>query len=274
MAKTERRDSISDIAEYYSKSEEHNRLSLQQLEFAVTKRLLAKYLKPSSRILELGAGSGRYTLELAKNGHDVIAVEVVPSLVEQGRKYVSENGATAQYIESDARDFKTGVSGLFDAALIMGPLYHLISSHDRTDLVRDVTTVVKPGGLVISVHLTRVGVMSYMLARFPAWGLEAPDQIKNLMSTGHLPDHPRNGEFRGYFSSLKEIENLYSNNGLEIVRLHSQDPCIGALDEVYNRLPDDIKEAWADALTDICHDPLALGSGRGIICVSRVPSGK
>jgi len=270
MGKSERRDSIDDIKNYYTSSSEDRRLGIQQLEFEITRRLLDRYLKPNSNVLELGAGGGRYTVELLDKGHRVTSVEMVPGLVEVSRQSIQAKGlvASATLINGDARDFRDHTQETFDVALAMGPFYHLVSAPERATLLKDMIAAVKPGGLVITIHLTRVGLMGYMMTRFPAWGLEAPDQIKHIMTAGHLPDHPRNGEFRGYFTTLKEIQQLHEKHGLEIVRLHSQDPCIGSVDEIFNRLPDDIKEAWADALTALSHDPLALGSGRGIFCVA------
>ena len=61
-------DDISDIAAYYDRNpqEEHNRLVEHQLEFDLTWKFLEDYLPPGGEILEIGAGTGRYSLGLVQ----------------------------------------------------------------------------------------------------------------------------------------------------------------------------------------------------------------
>jgi hypothetical protein len=59
-------DDIKDIAEFYRSDPdgEHGRLEQHQLEYDLTWRYLHEYLPPQGAILEVGAATGRYTLEL------------------------------------------------------------------------------------------------------------------------------------------------------------------------------------------------------------------
>jgi protein-L-isoaspartate O-methyltransferase len=264
-------DSIDDVAKYYQSSNEDKRHAVQQLEFAVTSKLLAKYIKQPCRILELGAGSGHYTNELAQNGHTVTSVELVPSLVEASRKRLDEAGLLDQVelIAGDARQILTLAHQSYDVILAMGPFYHLVLLPDRLSLMANLIQRLNPGGLMITSHLTRTGVIGYMLTRFPSWAVDSPKQLQQILSVGHLPDHPRNGEFRGYFTTEEEIRDLHRSVDLEIVRLHSQDPLIGSVDEIFNQLPNELKERWTEILTQLSHQPLSLGSGRSLLCVSR-----
>jgi ubiquinone/menaquinone biosynthesis C-methylase UbiE len=264
------KDSIDDIARYYKTSNEDQRHAIQQLEFRVTRQILQRYLQPASSILELGAGSGRYTLDLAKAGHQITSIELVKELVEISRKHLqgSDLGNKANLLNGDARDLSIHADGSFDCALAMGPFYHLVMREDRESVLREMKRVTKPGGLVITAHLTRTGLIGYMLTRFPNWGADSPEQVTQIMQTGHLDDHPRNGEFRGYFSSLDEVTELHLNAGLRPLAVHCQDPLIASVDEVFNRMPEPLKEKWAEILFALSDEPLALGSGRSLICVS------
>ena len=49
----------------------------RQLEFFTTDRYVQKYLKPGCRIIEIGAGTGKYSLYYAKQGYQVNSIEYV-----------------------------------------------------------------------------------------------------------------------------------------------------------------------------------------------------
>ena len=67
------------LTEYYSTYDEDGRLRSKHgsVEFLTTMRYIEKYLKPGMRILEIGAGTGRYSHALAQKGYEVDAVELV-----------------------------------------------------------------------------------------------------------------------------------------------------------------------------------------------------
>jgi S-adenosylmethionine-dependent methyltransferase len=71
MQKRSMRDDVRDIAEFYSVDPdiEHRRLEQHQLEYDLTWRYLHEYLPPDGSILEVGAATGRYTVELARRGY-------------------------------------------------------------------------------------------------------------------------------------------------------------------------------------------------------------
>ena len=72
------------LTEYYENYNEDDRLSSRrgQIEFLTTMGYIQAYLQPGMKILEIGAGTGRYSLTLAAMGFDVTAVELVPHNLE------------------------------------------------------------------------------------------------------------------------------------------------------------------------------------------------
>jgi SAM-dependent methyltransferase len=81
-------DDVSDIAAFYSSDpeKEHVRLEHHQLEHDLTWRYLDRYLSSRGSILGIGAVTGRYTLELAKRGYQLTAVDLSATLIEACRK--------------------------------------------------------------------------------------------------------------------------------------------------------------------------------------------
>src|SRR5579885_2466684 len=101
-------DDISDIANYYNgeTANEHRRLERHQLEYDLTWRYLDQYLPPEGKALEIGAATGRYTLELAKRGYSVTAVDLSSALLEECKKNLAGLDQQVRFIVADARDLR------------------------------------------------------------------------------------------------------------------------------------------------------------------------
>ena len=87
------------LNEYYAQYDEDGRLTRNrrgQLEFLTTMGYIQAYLKPGDRVLEVGAGTGRYSLTLAELGVEVTAVEPVRNNLEILRSRITpERNVTA-----------------------------------------------------------------------------------------------------------------------------------------------------------------------------------
>jgi SAM-dependent methyltransferase len=128
-------DDVSDIVAYYNScsDNEYSRLERHPLEYELTWCYLDKYLPAQCSILEIGAATGRYTLELASRGYQVTAVDLSAVESWQCRQRMAEAGLDkqVQLVVADARDLGAVTGRGFDAVLLMGPLYHLVELADR-----------------------------------------------------------------------------------------------------------------------------------------------
>ncbi len=74
------------LEDYYNHYDEEGRLLYRygQVEYLTTMKYIREYLSQVSEptILELGAGTGRYSVTLAKQGYQVTAVELIPHNLE------------------------------------------------------------------------------------------------------------------------------------------------------------------------------------------------
>jgi len=74
----------SPLAGYYNNYDENGRLEPKhgQVEFLTTMRFIERYLAPDAKIIEIGAGTGRYSRALADRGCSVDAVELFPHNID------------------------------------------------------------------------------------------------------------------------------------------------------------------------------------------------
>ena len=164
-------DDVRDIAEWYSSNlaGEHSRLERHQLEYDLSWRYLEQYLPSQGAILEVGAATGRYTVELAKRGHMLTAVDLSAALLEQCRKNLVDEGLASrvQLVVADARDLGAVTEKRFAAVLLMGPLYHLVVEADRKLALQEAVDRLRAGGIIFSSLISRFGVMGDLLKKFP-----------------------------------------------------------------------------------------------------------
>ena len=82
---------IEIVSSFYDDIDEDSRLDKSrhgQLEYATTMEYIHRYAKPGAKVLEIGAGTGRYSIALAKEGYNVMAVELMEGNLDVLRKKV------------------------------------------------------------------------------------------------------------------------------------------------------------------------------------------
>jgi len=270
------RDDIRDIAAFYDGMyDEDARLERHQLEYDLTWRYLIRYLPPAGSILEIGAATGRYTLALCRRGHAVTAVDLSAASLERSRRRLAAVGLDrhAQLAVADARDLSAVPTGPFDAALLMGPLYHLVREEDRRKAVRQAVDRLCGGGLLVSAHISRLGLLGDLLKRKPEW-IERGAVVRSVLERGRDPDDRPQGGFRGYFAHASEIRPLHEALGIRTIVLAGVEPAIGADDESYNSLPSPRRDRWLDLLFEVSADETTVGASRHLLYIGRKDAGE
>lgn len=265
-------DDVSDIRAFYNSSpqREHERLAQHQLEYDLTWRYLKRYLPPDGSVLEVGAATGRYTLELARRGYAVTAVDLSAALLDLCRQNLEAEGLDkrVQLLVADARDLSSVEQTGFDAALLMGPLYHLIVEADRKTAVQQVAQRLRDGGVIFSALLSRYGVLSDLIRNKPDW-IEDQAEVGSVLAHGKRPDDAPRGGFRGYLAQASEIAPLHESAGFETLAVAGGEPVIAADDDSYNRLDGKQRELWLDLLVNVSTEPSIVGASRHLLYVGR-----
>lgn len=139
------------IIDHYAGYDEDGRLlkRSRQPEYIVTMRYIEKYLKPGSRIIEIGAGTGRYSLALAEKGYDVTAVDLTPHNIEIMRKKVKKHH-NIKILEGNACDMSAFSDESFDMVLLLGPMYHLFADEDKIKAMSEAIRIAKKGAVIFT----------------------------------------------------------------------------------------------------------------------------
>lgn len=161
------------VREYYDHNVEREwgRLDspLGRIEFRSTLRLIDAHFPNNSRVCDLGSGPGRYALELARRGDRVTLVELSEGLLQRARAaFAADHLQAENFIHGDARDLRALDSEGYDAALLLGPIYHVVDPPERLQLLRGVLRVLRPGGMAIVAYLNSWGILRAGLGDFPA----------------------------------------------------------------------------------------------------------
>jgi SAM-dependent methyltransferase len=100
------------------------------------------------RVLEVACGSGRALVPLAREGFDVVGVDLSPHMLALARSKLDAAGLAAQLVEADMRTFQLQRTD-FDLAIVAVKSFaYLTEAADQLACLRNIQTHLRPGGLL------------------------------------------------------------------------------------------------------------------------------
>lgn len=148
------------LIDFYNNYDEDKRLVLKHgsVEFLTTMHYIEKYIKSGDHVLEIGAGTGKYSHTLARQGYAVDAVELVGHNIDIFRQNTQpdENITIRQ---GNAMDLSSFSDNQYDITLLLGPLYHLYSIEDKRQAISEAIRVTKQGGIIFAAYVISDGCL-------------------------------------------------------------------------------------------------------------------
>lgn len=144
-------DELEQISKTYDIFTEETRLTRSKaarVEFLTTVKYIEQYLKPGARILDIGAGTGRYSFYFAEKGYQVDSLELADNNVRVFREKLAAVPLPITLRQGNAADLSAYPDETFDIVLLMGPLYHLHRDEDRQKCIAEAKRVCKPDGKI------------------------------------------------------------------------------------------------------------------------------
>ena len=164
---------MSDVVrDYYDNgvSTEWGRLAkpYPRLELVSTLQLIDEFFPPGCHVADIGGGPGLYAVELLQRGYQVSLLDLSPRSIDFAKENLKELDLHANRVEvADARDLSLLPSQAFDAALELGPMYHIVEEEDRLKALSELHRVLKPGAPAIVGYINPWGLLRSGLTEFP-----------------------------------------------------------------------------------------------------------
>ena len=260
---------------------EWERLDRHRMEFSITCRVLDEFLpSPPGRVLDVGGGPGRYTIYLTQIGYRVSLLDISQRSLDLAlEKSVAAGIYLPPPIRGDAvslpdrapnapEDF----SGLFDAVLLMGPLYHLLRDEDRLAAVREAFRVLRPGGLIFAAFLTRYAPLRDVAIHSPGWIHNHPERYRQLIEQGINPAHETSTFPDSYFAHPDEIEPAMALGGFHMEALQGCEGILAGHEEVVNEIEGEVWNDWVELNYRAGREPTLRGASDHLLYVGSKPT--
>lgn len=184
----------TELEKYYNKFCEEKRLTRRHgyVEYVTSMKYIHEYLpqgkKETVKILDVGAGTGRYSVQLAGEGYDVTAVE----LVKYNLGILKSKKSSVKAYQGNALNLSRFEADQFDMVLVFGPMYHLYTKEDKVKALKEAKRVVKPDGIILVAYcMNEYSILTYGFKE------------------GHMKESIRNQKVDDSFHVRSKEEDLY-----------------------------------------------------------------
>ena len=243
-----------------------------KIEFIVTMHFLEKYMPKHGLVLDAGGGPGRYTIELAKRGYNVVLFDFVPEMLELAKKRIRRAGVlrkVRQFVQGSVEDLSMFPKERFDAVLCLGgPLSHLLNAEQREKAAKELVRVAKKDTPIFVSVISRIGLLRSILIRFPHemqyakhhW--EVGDYVPGLQGEGFTVAH---------WFLPEELCELFEKQDVKILEMAGLERLSSHHRKETNKLYKDQEKwkMWMEILLETCTHPSVVGSSEHFLLVCR-----
>ncbi|MGN0341233.1 MAG: class I SAM-dependent methyltransferase [Roseburia sp.] len=252
---------------YYNKFNEEKRLNSRhgQVEYRVSMKYIHDYLPENMppetvRILDVGAGTGRYAVPLAEEGYDVTAIEPV----QHNLGILKQKGSTVCAYKGNALKLKRCPDDYYDLTLMFGPLYHLKTHEEKVTALREAKRVTRPGGIIMAAYcMNDYSVITYAFKE---------RHVLECIEKGQLDDtftvHPLPEDLYDYVR-IEEIESLRQEVGLRREKMYSSDGAANYMRPFLNQLSEEEFQLFVKYQLATCERPELMGAGAHTVDILR-----
>jgi SAM-dependent methyltransferase len=270
-------DLIAGLFDTYGDAEwaRHEATPFARVAFHVHHHYLERFVHPGDRVLDIGAASGRFTVELARLGARITVADISQGQLDLNETNLREadlEGHVEERLVADVVDLSRFDDASFDVVVCYGgPLSWVLDDADRA--VEELLRVTRSGGHILLGVMSLYGSLRAFLPgvseEIDAYGVE---ETESIVQTGFLPPpHSTLGPLHMY--TWTELEALLSRHGCEIAAVSAANFLSIGNDETCERWLADppMWERFLGWEVRACAQPGALDGGTHIIAVVRAP---
>ena len=246
------------LEQYYNAYDEDGRLLSKhgQVEYITTMRYIRRLASVSeaAKILEIGAGTGRYSVALAKEGFDVTSVELIPHNIEILKSKLGGTGKITVF-QGNAVDLSFLRDGSHDMTLLLGPMYHLYTFADQSKALSEAVRVTKPGGyILVSYCMNEATVVDYV---FRKNNLAEITENGMLTDDWHCVSQPK--DIFQLFRT-EDIAALDETADVSRVKLIAADGATNYMRETIDSMDDQTFNKWVEYHLSVCERQDLVGA--------------
>ncbi|MAF11818.1 methyltransferase type 12 [Candidatus Poribacteria bacterium] len=246
---------------------------VEEAKLHVHTHYLREHIQLADHVLDIGAGPGRFTIELARLGARVTVADISPVQLALNRERVGAAGhedAVVARREADVSDLSQFDTAAFDATVCYGgPLSYMGSRLD--DAIDELLRVTKPRGPLLLSVMSLVGSsQTHLDGIFDVMDASGRDVVEAVAASGDIGPEVRATHHMHMFR-WSELRALLQRHGCEIVAASASNCLSVGNAEALARIRDD-HDAWEMFLRwelDYCREPGAIDAGTHIIAVAR-----
>ncbi len=247
---------------------------IRQIDFAVHTHYLKKHLNGDERVLEVGAGSGWFTRELAQLADRVVVVDISPAKLKRNERNARALGfadGIEQWCECDMCNLKPHFAdATFDAVVCFGgPLSYVFDR--RKKAIRELYRVVRPGGLLF---LSAKSLFGTLHASLPTIINAPPAMNREIIETGDLgPTQVALASRFWHAYRAAEFKEYIEETGAVIKDISASNCLSATWSDVLMAWHSD-EETWKHLVEleiEACREPGCLDMGAHILAVAQKP---
>ncbi|HSG15081.1 MAG TPA: class I SAM-dependent methyltransferase [Anaerolineae bacterium] len=250
---------------------ELKRLDRSPVEFSMTSRYLAHHVPPGAIVADIGVGAGHYAEFLARRGCTLYLVDISQRLLDSTMARLRKAGFE-DAIAGTHRGTATNLSHLpaagLDAAIMLGPLYHLLQQAERQLAVQEAAGRLKPGGLLFAAGINRLSYLRDTLRDEPSDVIGRKHFHARFLLDGNLdPQHaPPIGH--AHLSTPAEFRQLFAELLAE-VSLVGLESFASTEESRLLDLTHEAREEWLDLIEATGRTPEGLAQSDHFLYIGR-----
>ena len=263
------------IAQFYDtygerEWERFGRSPADRIGLEIHTRMLAEFVRPGDRVLDAGAGPGRFTIELARLGASVVVGDISPEQIRLNEEKVRDAGFASAVEERhvlDITDLSRFPDASFDVVVCYGgPLSYVWEKADVA--ARELARVLRPGGHLLVSVMSNLGThrtwLNFILSQTEEFVVEA---VNRVFETGGIPAEFNHGHAMHLFT-FSELRDLLESAGCEIAAASASN-YLTAQSQAIEPMNDELWEMLVEWELRACRQPGAVDGGTHIIAVGR-----
>ncbi len=255
---------MTDLERYYNKFDEDHRLTTRHgmVEYLTTMKYIRSFADSleSPKILDIGAGTGRYSVALSQAGFNVTAVELVPHNLQ----VLESKHADVNCWPGDARDLHFLGDNSFDITLLLGPMYHLHSRSDQLKALKEARRVTRKGGIIFVAYvMNEYSIIQYCFKK---------NMIAQCLAEGSVTEdfHTVPDEKQLYtYVRLEDIDSINAQVGIERIKIIAADGPADYMRRELNAMDEEAFGLFVKYQQAICERPELLGASSHLVDILR-----